>query len=92
MNVLLRSAAVEAEILRFQPITEQSPDGSREKSALAAVEDQGRWAPMRAQAMPSRMRYLARVRMVSGIEVRVVLEIQVESCSVGVRWDEVAIL
>ena len=51
----------------------------------AAFEDQGRWAPTRAQARPSRMRYLARTTMEGGIDAVWREEIQVERCWVGVE-------
>jgi hypothetical protein len=59
------------------------PDDSMERIAFVAVSDQGRWAPTRAQARPSRIRYLARVLMDSGIIERVVEPIQRQILPVG---------
>ena len=62
----------------------QLPGGSKEKVALAAVSDQGRWEATRPQAMPSRMRYLALSRMGAGMDDGL-LEVEViqwQSCPV----------
>ena len=51
----------------------QCPGLSMLETAFAAVSDHGRWAPTRAQAIPSRIRCLARSATSIGIseEVRV---------------------
>lgn len=66
-----------------QPKTTQSPGGSISKMTLAAFEDHGRWAPTKAQAIPSRRMYLARVLTDSGIDERVTESIQRQSLPVG---------
>src|SRR5208282_385780 len=83
MKVLLISAAEKGLILLFQPITSLSPAGSISNIALAAFSDQGRWAPTKAQAMPSRRRYLARSWTSEGMDERVRECIQVHSFPVA---------
>ena len=65
-----------------QPISVLEPGGSTARIAFVAVSLQGRWAPTRAQARPSRIRYLALVRTSGGIEESSVVEIQLASLEV----------
>lgn len=50
-----------------QPNIAHAPGDSMSKMAFAAFSDHGRWAPTRAHANPSRIRYLALVLIDSGI-------------------------
>jgi len=54
-----------------------------ERIAFVAFSDQGRCAPTRAQVRPSRMRYLARVLIDSGISDRDIESIHRQSLPVG---------
>lgn len=63
MNEELSNAAEGGEILTpSQPKTLQAPEPglSKDKIVRVAFSDQGRWAPTRRQARPSRIRYFAR--------------------------------
>ena len=83
MKVLFIRAADKGETRLFQPITSLSPAGSISKIAAAAFELQGRCAPTRAHAMPSRRRYWARVLTSAGMEARVTECAQLQSWPVA---------
>src|SRR6201997_3663387 len=84
MKLELSIAAEVALVVRVpQPIRAASPAPSRAVTALTPVRDQGSWEPTRAQAIPSRMRCLARSRTVGGTSSSVVLASQVDRRPVG---------
>src|ERR1700758_4227233 len=84
MKLELSIAAEVALVVRVsQPIRAVSPAPSRAVTALTPVRDQGSWEPTRAQAIPSRMRCLARSRTAAGTSSSVVLASQHERRPVG---------
>lgn len=70
-------------LTRSQPKMGDFPGDSISRIAFAAFSDHGRWAPRRAQASPSRIKYFARVLTDSGICESDAESTQVQSFPVG---------
>src|ERR1700739_3346365 len=84
MKLEFSIAAEGALVVRVpQPIRATSPTPSSAVTASTPVRDQGSCAPTRPQAIPSRMRCLARSRTTAGTSSSVVLASQHERRPVG---------
>jgi hypothetical protein len=70
-------------LTRSHPKRSHFPAPSMSTITWAAFSDQGRWAPTRAHAIPSRMRYLALVWISWGMSERFRESTQRQSFPVG---------
>jgi hypothetical protein len=70
-------------LTRSHPKRSHFPGPSMSTITWAAFSDQGRWAPTRAHAIPSRMRYLARVWISCGMSEMLMESTQRHSFPVG---------